>query len=187
MGFARAGFVTTGIDLDLEGDAIRRETSCILMCRRGTGTLVAQGQLHATSDFSVVASLDTHQHLDAAPQTRIPTVLYRLGGGGDRRAPARDCGVSDRRHVGTTGSSSSRAGATGSSSVDPFCFSLERVGRIPSSTPQCAQGCRQDDRIDGGVRSLFSRHRASFLSSTRENGEALGHVPGRDIGLVNKS
>jgi UDP-N-acetyl-D-glucosamine dehydrogenase len=58
---ARAGFVTTGIDLDHRKiDAVRQGTSYIPdVPTADVATLVADGKLRATTDFSVIAELDT--------------------------------------------------------------------------------------------------------------------------------
>jgi len=78
--FARAGFVTTGIDLDVRKiDAIRQGTSYIPdVPTPELAKLVAQGQLHATSDFSVVASLDTINICVPTPlrKTKDPDMSY---------------------------------------------------------------------------------------------------------------
>jgi len=59
--FARAGFVTTGIDLDARKvDAVNQGTSYIPdVPTAEVARLVADGRLRATSDFGVIASLDT--------------------------------------------------------------------------------------------------------------------------------
>ena len=59
--FARAGFETTGIDLDgRKVEAIRQGTSYIPdVPGAEVARLVAEGRLHATTDFAVVARLDT--------------------------------------------------------------------------------------------------------------------------------
>jgi len=59
--FARAGFATTGIDLDRRKiDAVSQGTSYIPdVPTTEVARLVADGRLQATSDFSVVAELDT--------------------------------------------------------------------------------------------------------------------------------
>ncbi len=58
---ARAGFVATGIDLDQRKvDAVNQGTSYIAdVATEEVARLVAAGRLSATSDFGVVASLDT--------------------------------------------------------------------------------------------------------------------------------
>ena len=59
--FARAGFVTTGIDLDARKvDAVKQGTSYIPdVPTAEVARLVAQGKLDATTDFGAVAKLDT--------------------------------------------------------------------------------------------------------------------------------
>ncbi len=59
--FARAGFVTTGIDLDARKvDAVRQGTSYIPdVPTAEVARLVSEGRLRATTDFSEVAALDT--------------------------------------------------------------------------------------------------------------------------------
>src|SRR4029077_16119856 len=59
--FARAGFVTTGIDLDPRKiDPVSQGTSYIPDVETAeVARLVSGGKLNATSDFSIVAELDT--------------------------------------------------------------------------------------------------------------------------------
>ena len=78
--FARAGFVTIGIDLDRRKvDAVRQGTSYIPdVPTAEVARLVADGRLQATSDFSVVAELDTINICVPTPlrKTKDPDMSY---------------------------------------------------------------------------------------------------------------
>jgi UDP-N-acetyl-D-glucosamine dehydrogenase len=78
--FARSGFVTTGIDLDRRKiDAIRQGTSYIPdVATAEVARLVAIGHLEATTDFSVVAALDTINICVPTPlrKTKDPDMSY---------------------------------------------------------------------------------------------------------------
>jgi len=78
--FARAGFVTTGIDLDRRKvDAVRQGTSYIPdVPTAEVARLVADGRLEATDDFSVVAGLDTINICVPTPlrKTKDPDMSY---------------------------------------------------------------------------------------------------------------
>jgi len=78
--FARAGFVTTGIDLDRRKvDAVRQGTSYIPdVPTAEVARLVAEGRLQATDDFSVVAGLDTINICVPTPlrKTKDPDMSY---------------------------------------------------------------------------------------------------------------
>jgi UDP-N-acetyl-D-glucosamine dehydrogenase len=78
--FARAGFVTTGIDLDSRKiDAVSQGTSYIPdVPTSEVARLVASGQLRATNDFSVVATLDTINICVPTPlrKTKDPDMSY---------------------------------------------------------------------------------------------------------------
>jgi len=78
--FARGGFVTTGIDLDTRKvDAIRQGTSYIPdVPTAEVARLVSTGQLHATTDFSVIATLDTINICVPTPlrKTKDPDMSY---------------------------------------------------------------------------------------------------------------
>jgi len=78
--FARSGFVTTGIDLDSRKiDAIRKGTSYIPdVPTAEVARLVTGGQLHATTDFSAVAALDTINICVPTPlrKTKDPDMSY---------------------------------------------------------------------------------------------------------------
>src|SRR2546423_15395053 len=78
--FARSGFVTTGIDLDSRKiDAIRQGTSYIPdVPTAEVARLVAARQLQATTDFSVVAALDTINICVPTPlrKTKDPDMSY---------------------------------------------------------------------------------------------------------------
>ena len=78
--FARAGFVTTGIDLDRRKiDAVCQGTSYIPdVPTAEVARLVADGTLRATSDFSVVAELDTINICVPTPlrKTKDPDMSY---------------------------------------------------------------------------------------------------------------
>src|SRR5206468_2044493 len=77
---ARGGFVTTGIDLDARKiDAVRRGESYIPAVPSADVTdLVSRGRLSATSDFSVVADLDTVNICVPTPlrKTKDPDMSY---------------------------------------------------------------------------------------------------------------
>jgi UDP-N-acetyl-D-glucosamine dehydrogenase len=78
--FARAGFVTTGIDLDQRKiDAVNQGTSYIPDVATAEVTrLVSGGMLNATSDFSIVAELDTINICVPTPlrKTKDPDMSY---------------------------------------------------------------------------------------------------------------
>ena len=78
--FARSGFVTTGIDLDSRKiEAIRRGTSYIAdVPTTEVARLLTARQLHATTDFSVVAALDTINICVPTPlrKTKDPDMSY---------------------------------------------------------------------------------------------------------------
>jgi UDP-N-acetyl-D-glucosamine dehydrogenase len=78
--FARSGFVTTGIDLDArKTDAIQQGTSYVPdVATAEIARLVTEGQLHATTDFSVVATLDTINICVPTPlrKTKDPDMSY---------------------------------------------------------------------------------------------------------------
>jgi UDP-N-acetyl-D-glucosamine dehydrogenase len=78
--FARAGFVTTGIDLDRQKvDAINAGTSYIPdVPTEEVARLVAEGRLTATTDFAVVSSLDTVNICVPTPlrKTKDPDMSY---------------------------------------------------------------------------------------------------------------
>jgi UDP-N-acetyl-D-glucosamine dehydrogenase len=78
--FARAGFVTTGIDLDSRKvDAVSRGTSYIPDVPSSVvASLVADGRLRATADFSAVAELDTINICVPTPlrKTKDPDMSY---------------------------------------------------------------------------------------------------------------
>jgi len=77
---ARAGFVTTGIDLDRRKvDAVTQGTSYIPdVPTAEVARLVADGRLRATTDFSVVAELDTINICVPTPlrKTKDPDMSY---------------------------------------------------------------------------------------------------------------
>jgi UDP-N-acetyl-D-glucosamine dehydrogenase len=77
---ARAGFVTTGIDLDRQKvDAVNAGTSYIPdVPTEEVARLVADGRLVATTDFAVVASLDTINICVPTPlrKTKDPDMSY---------------------------------------------------------------------------------------------------------------
>jgi UDP-N-acetyl-D-glucosamine dehydrogenase len=81
--FARAGFVTTGIDVDLHKvDAVNQGTSYIPdVPTADVARLVADGRLGATTDFSLVAELDTVNICVPTPlrKTRDPDMSYIVG------------------------------------------------------------------------------------------------------------
>jgi UDP-N-acetyl-D-glucosamine dehydrogenase len=78
--FARAGFDTTGIDLDRRKiDAVTQGTSYIPdVATAEVARLVAEGRLHATADFSCVAELDTINICVPTPlrKTKDPDMSY---------------------------------------------------------------------------------------------------------------
>jgi len=78
--FARAGFVTTGIDLDSRKvDAVNRGTSYIPdVPAAEVARLVADGRLRATTDFAAVAELDTINICVPTPlrKTKDPDMSY---------------------------------------------------------------------------------------------------------------
>src|SRR3954471_15413299 len=78
--FARAGFVTTGIDLDQRKiDAITQGTSYIPDVETAeVARLVAANRLKATSDFAIVAELDTVNICVPTPlrKTKDPDMSY---------------------------------------------------------------------------------------------------------------
>ena len=78
--FARAGFVTTGIDLDQRKiDAVNQGTSYIPdVATAEVARLVAGRRLRATSDFAVVAELDTINICVPTPlrKTKDPDMSY---------------------------------------------------------------------------------------------------------------
>ena len=78
--FARAGFATTGIDLDRRKiDAVCQGTSYIPdVPTAEVARLVADGRLRATTDFSVVAELDTINICVPTPlrKTKDPDMSY---------------------------------------------------------------------------------------------------------------
>jgi UDP-N-acetyl-D-glucosamine dehydrogenase len=78
--FARSGFVTTGIDLDArKTDAISQGTSYIPdVPTAEVARLVSDGRLHATTDFSSVAALDTINICVPTPlrKTKDPDMSY---------------------------------------------------------------------------------------------------------------
>ncbi len=135
---ARAGFDTTGIDVDpRKVDAVTRGTSYIPdVPTADVSELVAGGRLRATTDFAAVADLDTINICVPTPlrKTKDPDMSFVAAAvEGDRRASAsRACSSSSsrRRIRGRRRSSSSRASKrTGSGpGVDFFlAFSPERV------------------------------------------------------------
>ena len=78
--FARAGFDTTGIDLDSRKiDAVNQGTSYIPdVATEEVARLVADGKLRATADFSCVAELDTINICVPTPlrKTKDPDMSY---------------------------------------------------------------------------------------------------------------
>jgi UDP-N-acetyl-D-glucosamine dehydrogenase len=78
--FARAGFATTGIDLDVRKvDAVNRGTSYIPDVPAGdVARLVGDGRLRATTDFAAVAELDTINICVPTPlrKTKDPDMSY---------------------------------------------------------------------------------------------------------------
>ena len=78
--FARAGFETTGIDLDARKiEAITQGTSYIPdVATEEVARLVAAGKLRATTDFSVIAELDTANICVPTPlrKTKDPDMSY---------------------------------------------------------------------------------------------------------------
>jgi UDP-N-acetyl-D-glucosamine dehydrogenase len=78
--FARAGFVATGIDLDQRKvDAVNQGTSYIPDVKtEEVARLVAAGRLRATTDFGVVAALDTINICVPTPlrKTKDPDMSY---------------------------------------------------------------------------------------------------------------
>jgi UDP-N-acetyl-D-glucosamine dehydrogenase len=78
--FARAGFVTTGIDLDVRKvDAVNQGTSYIPdVPGAEVARLVAQGRLRATTDFDAVRGLDTINICVPTPlrKTKDPDMSY---------------------------------------------------------------------------------------------------------------
>jgi UDP-N-acetyl-D-glucosamine dehydrogenase len=78
--FARAGFVTTGIDLDQRKvDAVNQGTSYIPdVPTADVARLVADGRLRATTDFAAVAELDTVNICVPTPlrKTKDPDMSY---------------------------------------------------------------------------------------------------------------
>jgi len=78
--FARAGFDTTGIDLDRRKiEAVNQGTSYIPdVATEEVARLVADGQLRATTDFSCVAELDTINICVPTPlrKTKDPDMSY---------------------------------------------------------------------------------------------------------------
>jgi UDP-N-acetyl-D-glucosamine dehydrogenase len=78
--FARAGFVTTGIDVDpRKVDAVNQGTSYIPdVPTAEVARLVAAGKLRATADFAVVAELDTINICVPTPlrKTKDPDMSY---------------------------------------------------------------------------------------------------------------
>jgi UDP-N-acetyl-D-glucosamine dehydrogenase len=78
--FARAGFVTTGIDLDRRKvDAVNQGTSYIPDVETAeVARLVSSGTLNAASDFAVVAGLDTINICVPTPlrKTKDPDMSY---------------------------------------------------------------------------------------------------------------
>jgi UDP-N-acetyl-D-glucosamine dehydrogenase len=78
--FARAGFVTTGLDLDQRKiDAINQGTSYIPDVETAeVARLVAGGRFTATSDFAIVAALDTVNICVPTPlrKTKDPDMSY---------------------------------------------------------------------------------------------------------------
>jgi UDP-N-acetyl-D-glucosamine dehydrogenase len=78
--FARAGFVTTGIDRDQRKvDAVNQGTSYIPDVETAeVARLVADGRLRATTDFGVVAALDTVNICVPTPlrKTKDPDMSY---------------------------------------------------------------------------------------------------------------
>jgi UDP-N-acetyl-D-glucosamine dehydrogenase len=78
--FARAGFVTTGIDLDQRKiDAVNQGTSYIPDVETAEVTRLVDGRtLNATSDFSIVAELDTINICVPTPlrKTKDPDMSY---------------------------------------------------------------------------------------------------------------
>src|SRR5207247_9927745 len=76
----RAGFDTTGIDLDSrKGDAVKRVTSYIPdVPAAEVARLVADGRLRATTDFAAVAELDTINICVPTPlrKTKDPDMSY---------------------------------------------------------------------------------------------------------------
>ena len=81
--FARAGFHTTGIDLDeRKVETIRQGTSYIPdVPTAEVARLVADGRLEATTDFAVVAGLDTVNICVPTPlrKTKDPDMSYIVG------------------------------------------------------------------------------------------------------------
>ena len=78
--FARAGFVTTGIDVDLRKvDAVSQGTSYIPdVATSDVARLVANGHLRATSDFGAIEGLDTVNICVPTPlrKTKDPDMSY---------------------------------------------------------------------------------------------------------------
>jgi UDP-N-acetyl-D-mannosaminuronate dehydrogenase len=92
--FARAGFPTIGIDLDgRKVDAIRQGTSHIAdVPTAEVRRLVAEGRLEATTDFAVVADLDTVNICVPTPlrKTKDPDMTYKRDIDDIRESPSLD-------------------------------------------------------------------------------------------------
>ena len=139
------------------------------------------GKLDATTDFAVVARARHDQHLraDAAAQDEGPGhVLHRLGGRGDRQAPApRACSIVPRvddlsRHDRRGRAAAARSdGPQGRQGLLPRVLArARRSGQPDVPDPQRAEGRR---RPDAGVRrsspapSTARRSRPSCRSARR--------------------